>query len=122
MKGIDSSDIDRIAYEEVKGLAVQIEHHLSDYLDHEDILDLKRWCFEYAERKAFWLEFRKDDPRISYLQAYVQYELMTEIKEFLEEVPRNLSLNSSHVASDFMQHNDLDFILSIYEKRAVGHS
>ena len=51
MKEIEDSRLDEIAYEEVNGLTAQIEHHLSDYLDHEDLQDLKRWCFEYVEKK-----------------------------------------------------------------------
>lgn len=108
------------AYDEVRDETRRIEHDLSEFLGAEDLARLGDWCFEYSENKASWLEIPRGDVRRAYLNAFVRYELMSEVRECVEGFYDGITDESSLLSLDVLEHNKVESILHGIERRVFG--
>jgi len=101
----------RQAYDEVRENTRQIEAQLSEFLSENDLNSLRKWCFDYAETRARWIEFPRQDVKRAYLHAFVRYELMQEVQAFVEGFSDMGLKRCSDIALKFLENNGVGPIL-----------
>jgi hypothetical protein len=104
------------AYGEVRERTREIESQLSESLNERDLVSLRDWCFDYAEKKARHLEFSRQDPRRAFLHTFVRYELMNEARILVEGVSDGSMEKCSRVALGLLKDNDIEPILESHEE------
>ena len=107
------------AYREIKRAIGTIEVSLSEYITREEICLLRDASLDYAEKRARKFNLRRGSNEYNYLHAFVMYELMSEVEEFVLGFPQENIDKCSELAHNFLEHNDLDFVLNDAENLFV---
>lgn len=103
------------AYSDEKNLTRQIECSLLEFISLEDLIELRRTGFDYADEKARSYGFLSESKEYAYLQAVVRHELMSEAEEYLVVFSDGNIEQSSKIVKGLMEHNDLDMFLRQYD-------
>lgn len=105
------SENERELVDEVACHTRRIETKLSDFLNREDIDLLRNFAFNYSEKKCQWFEFVRGSFNYLSLHTYVRFEIMDEVREFVEAFSGGDLEDASNIARNFTTHNDLDYVL-----------
>jgi hypothetical protein len=105
------------AYSDEKNLTRQVECSLLEFISLDDLNELRRTGFDYADKKARSYGFLSESKEYAYLQAVVRHELMSEAEEYLVVFSDGEIEQASKIVKGLIEHNDLDMFLRQYDSK-----